>query len=171
MRQSLPLATRLNVAIAVLGVLYIVSQTTIGMILHPVGTDLAFRFQLATDRLTALDVLSTWGPEGRAQFIKHFRLDFIHPLLYGGLLWCLLRRFLVNSSRSPILWLPLTAALCDELENLFELRILWQLDRVSDLTVLLSGTLAWTKWSLAALCVLLVAVGIVRTLVKRPAFA
>lgn len=158
---------RLDIAIAVLGLAYIASQTAIGMLLHPVGTGLAFKFQLATDKDTALQVLNLWGEAGRIQFAKHFRLDFIHPLLYSGLLFVLLKRF-CQSWLGPRLWplaaiAPWIAAACDEVENLMELRILHELDAVPAGVVLASGMIASCKWLLAAVCLLLALAGILRS--------
>jgi len=161
-----PATRRLAYTAGILLLLYLASQIAIGMILHPVGTDLAFRFQLATDKDTALEVLNTWGESGRAQFAKHFRLDFVHPLLYAALLYTSLKLFCsVWLDHGVLRWvyaLPWIAGACDELENLFELRILARLDAVSPGVVLASGSFATVKWSLAGICVALCLAGLLR---------
>jgi hypothetical protein len=162
-----PATRRLAVITAALLLAYLASQVTIGMILHPVGTDLAFRFQLATDKTVALEVLHLWGEAGRAQFAKHFRLDFIHPLLYAALLYSALKLFcsvwLSNGALRWVYALPWIAGACDELENLCELRILAQLDAVAPGVVVASGSFASVKWTLAGICVVLCLAGVVRS--------
>lgn len=151
---------RLNIAIAILTALYVASQTKLVMIFSGVGAEPALRFQLATDKAVALGILHGWGEAGRAQFMSSFRFDFVHPFVYGALLYCTMKRFWVPAFGLPaLLLLPWLAAAGDVVENLLEIKIIRELDAVSSQVVLASGAIAWTKWCLAGLCVALSVAG------------
>lgn len=162
-----PKGRQLDVAIVVALLLYIASQSVLASIYHPLGTDSCFRFWLAIDRADVLAVMEQWGEPGIAQFRKHYRLDFIHPLLYGCLLYLLMLRFCQQLPAAPALrLLPVLAAVADLIENLLQLMVLNAGEAVSATTVLLSGSFARSKWALAALCVLIVVAGLLQTLIR-----
>lgn len=154
-----------------LALAYIASQATIGYIIQPLGVEQFLRFQLSTDKAQALAVLDDWGAEGRARFMKHFRLDFIHPLIYGALLYTLLRLSWVSGTpRGPVralLALPLLSAACDLGENLLEIWTVRAMDQVPAAVVACSGALATLKWLLAGLCLVLVLAGGLRLAWRR----
>lgn len=159
--------TRLNLAIAVAALLYLVSQTWLAGIYHPLGTASCLRFWLAVKPETVMSVLNAWGPEGIAQFRRHYQLDFIHPLLYGALLYLLMLRFCTGLPAAGLLRkLPWLASASDLIENLLQLRVLAQAPTLDALTVFASGSFARAKWTLALVCVLIVVAGIVQTLLR-----
>lgn len=161
---------RLDLAIGVAALAYVASQSWLISIYHPLGSANCFTFWLAVDKPTALGVLEAWGPEGIAQFKKHYRLDFIHPFLYAGLLYLLIKRFslgLLGRGRDCwLLILPWVAAASDGVENLLQLQVLRLMAAAPEPLVFASGSFARTKWALAGLCVLIVASGIVATLLR-----
>lgn len=161
---------RLDLAVALTAVAYLASQIWLMSIYHPLGRGNCFTFWFAVDKPTALGVLDAWGAEGVARFKQHYRLDFIHPFLYGALLYLLMKRFclgLFGAGGTRLMFaLPWVSAGCDVIENLLQLRVIRLMDAAPEALVFASGTFARAKWSLAGLSVLIVVAGIATTLTR-----
>lgn len=140
-------------------ILYITSQVMIGRILH--GGDAApllFQFQFSYNAAAFQELLNSISSAQLQALQQHFVIDHIHPLWYSVLAFSL-TAWLLNLNQLSSRWnLALYPAfvlgLADVLEN--SIHEPWfQLQAApSDPLVLIAGTAATLKWSLAALYLL-----------------
>lgn len=148
---------------AALAGIYVVSQTTIGMLLgNKLGAELVpMQLSFTRDRFNA--IVSTWAPEHLEQFRHHFYLDFIHPAWYGLMLaWALAK--VVPNIRKQLIWIPIIAGLCDLGENSIHASALFG-GTFKDLDqpwIWMSSTFALTKWCLVLVSVVLIVTYFVR---------
>lgn len=140
--------------IAALGAVYLVSQIAIGVIVHPLGSDmLAVQTSLSADAVRA--IFARWDAAGlTGVYASHYTLDAVHPLWYGALLAALLAKALA-ANEAPAKWnalllVPLVAALCDVLENQLHLGFLADRESITPARVLVANGAALVKWALAA---------------------
>lgn len=146
------------------GAIYVVSQATIGVIIHPLGTVKFLRAQTSFSRETFLALTAEWE---RAHLLGrywlHFRFDFVHPLWYACLLAGLLARMLDRRAAGPranaLLVLPFAAGAMDLVENSFQVHLLARRPDVSQVAITASAIASNGKWLLAASS-LLVAAGL-----------
>ena len=149
---------RPSVALA-FAILYITSQIMIGRILH--GGDAApllFQFQFSYSAAAFQELLNSINAAQLQALQQHFVIDHIHPLWYSVLAFSL-TAWLLNLNQLSARWnLALYPAfvlgLADVLEN--HIHEPWfQLQAApSDPWVLIAGTAATLKWSLAVLYLL-----------------
>jgi len=147
------------------GILYFTSQFVIMKILEPLGSENVFRFQLTFDEKGMADLLWAWGQPGIDIFKSHFYLDFIHPLLYGSLMFftmLFIKTGLSGAIREGGIpgycYLPLAAAAFDLAENVLELNLVGHYPDLSGTLVFITALVSACKWALAAvsLCILFV---------------
>lgn len=136
-------------------VVYLITQATIGSILHPLGALDFIRAQTTYAPETFLAYLSRWADQGLMERYRfHFWFDFVLPFWYAFLLGSMLSHGLNRNALSPrwnwVLPAPLVAGLMDLTENAFHLFFLADLSAVSRPLIALSATAAITKWALAA---------------------
>ena len=148
---------------ATLFCVYVISQVSIALLLgHKVGAELV-PMQLAFSKHRFDAIVTGWSAENLMQFQHHYYLDFIHPLWYGvTLAWALAKT--LPPGRKSLVWLPVVAAFCDLGENtLHAIPAFNGTFRELDQPVIaLSSTLAATKWLLATVSVVLIAVYFIR---------
>ena len=160
-----------NVWIALFGILYVVSQVTIGSILHKIGTLKALKLQTTFSSNTFKEIASQWIASGEIEtYLRHFRFDNFHPIWYSIFLSLLIARAFkvhhVNPKYHWILLTPFVAALCDFFENAMHLYFLADLNRATPELVAMSGTATNIKWFLAFVGVMIVTVSVIAWLVK-----
>ncbi len=161
-----------NFLIALFGIIYTVSQVIIGSILHKIGALKALKLQSTLSSETFKTIASQWIASGEIEaYYRHFRFDNFHPVWYSVFLSLLIARaFKVNRVDSKydfVILTPFLAALCDFFENAMHLYFLADLNRATPFLVALSGAATNTKWLLAFIGVMVVAVSVVRWLVKN----
>lgn len=148
--------------IVVFGIVYLVSQVTILLIVHPLGGQFA---ELQVSGFSAeryLAVFRHWEEAGlMAAYRAHFTFDDVHWIWYSGLFTFLLCR-LFERSRIPhrfdwVLLLPLASGLADGYENSLQHVFLSAPDysTIVDPLPLLSTLASGLKWTLALIYVLL----------------
>ena len=143
--------------ILIFGAIYVVSQTTILVIVHPLGIEaLQFQLTLSADRVR--EILAHWDSTGlRSVYVAHFRYDNWHPLWYSMALATQIAKGLTltraSERRNLLLLLPFIAGLCDELENYMHLRFLADSENITDASVLLSGMSTNLKWLLSGVSI------------------
>lgn len=145
-----------------IAVLYLISQITIGIILHPLGIKAVLRMQTTTSARIMAEILDRWSADGQlVRFITHFYPDFLHPVWYGLLLVFLMFRILGNASVSRrwnyALFLPLIAAAMDYLENFLHLSFVFRRECLTDITAAIAGVASMLKWVMAGLSVMVIA--------------
>lgn len=147
--------------IIITGIVYFLSQITIGMILHHVGIGSVMRLQTALSKDAILSIISEWQRADIAKFyLQHFYLDFLHPLWYSlFLVACMSKIF--NTRHFPYRWnyllfLPFIAGVSDLLENTLHLLFISDRANITSALAFLSGSASITKWVLAGLCTLFV---------------
>jgi len=160
-----------NILIALFGVLYTVSQIIIGCILHKIGTLKALKLQTTFSDETFKSIASQWIASGEIEaYYRHFRFDNFHPIWYSVFLSLLIARVFKVNRVDPkydfVILTPFVAALCDFFENAMHLYFLADLNRATPFLVALSGASTNTKWILAFVDVMIVAVLVVKASVK-----
>ena len=169
------LRTRLDswLLISVFGAIYLASQVTIGVIVHPLGSDiLAVQTTLSAEAVGA--IFAKWEAAGLlGTYAAHYRFDMIHPLWYGMFLAAMLAKgFNANNlaaRRNPLLLLPFAAAGCDITENFVHLSFLAARANITAAAVVLGNGAALIKWAIAAASLLAVGVLAVNAMRKRSA--
>jgi hypothetical protein len=149
--------------IAVFGALYGVSQVLISLILRPVGIDKALALQLTTSASTFAHIVDDWRAAGLVPaYLRHFYLDFLHPVWYAVFLAACLAKALHASRASArldiLLVVPFVAAGLDLVENVFHIVLIRNEALITPALVAASGLASNTKWALAALS--LAAIGV-----------
>jgi hypothetical protein len=160
-----------NFLIALFGVIYTASQIIIGSILHKIGTLKALQLQTTLSNETFKGIASQWIASGEiGAYYKHFYFDNFHPIWYSIFLSLLIARVFKINRVDPkydfVMLTPFIAALCDFFENAMHLYFLADLNRATPFWVALSGAATNTKWFLAFIGVMIVAVSVVRGLIK-----
>ena len=144
-------------------VLYIFSQMSIGLLLHRLGSG-ALRLQTTFCRDVFVEILQSWGAQGAAVYMRHFYLDFFHPVIYSLLLASCIAFFTASQERGPgrfylaLFVLPFFAGLCDLVENILHVGMIRGWLPITDAMVFTSGTFTNTKWAAAGVCIVAVIV-------------
>ena len=141
--------------VCLLMVLFLVSQSTIGYILGPIGHDL-LQLQLFTLYKPSLfkEILNQWSAEEKMRFERHYDLDYwIHPSIYGSLFMAWLTHETAAAGYSPynyylFLITPALAGFCDFLENSLQLGLAKGTYAMNNETIQLASFFATLKWSL-----------------------
>jgi len=158
--------------------LYVASQLVIKHLLAPIGIGPFLSFQLTFSREEVLHTLSAWKAQGLlSSYASHLWPDMLHPLWYALMFIAALSMVMnangFGSQWNVVLLLPVTAAICDTIENVIQIFFLanHEFVWVSQPLVTLSAAASITKWSLAILSVVIVMVLTVRSqLIKRRYF-
>ena len=143
--------------ILVFGAIYFVSQVTIGVIVHPLGTDmLAVQTTLSAEAVRA--IFAKWDAARLVGvYAAHYRFDMIHPLWYAMFLaTALAKGFNANDvpvHRNFLLVLPFVAGACDVTENVVHLSFLADRANITEPAVLLGNGAAIIKWAIVLGCV------------------
>jgi hypothetical protein len=122
------------------------------------------------DALAYFDLI---GPGGRSLFaVTQLTLDTVYPLLYGGVLCCLIAKLSASRPARLVVWLPVGAVATDLGENVVLVVLATTfIGEESSLAWLATGLTA-TKWTLIAASLLGLLVGSVwRACTKSPRFA
>lgn len=123
--------------------LTLVAQVLITLILrlmpHPID---ALKIQFAYSTESFNGILTRWSDLERAAFLLHYSVDFLFPWFYGFLLFFVLEDIKVGSWR----FLPLVAALFDEIENALHVLLVNRNMEVAALPVALAALAATLKW-------------------------
>lgn len=148
--------------VAASGVIFILSQVAIGYLLHHVGPADALRLQLTFSSQAFSEILTKWGDTGVAAYITHFYLDYFHALIYAVFLSSAVAFLTHRPDRKPgsislgVFILPWIAAICDMAENTIHLYLIRHPNTIEGKLVIFSGICTWTKWSLAAISVVVI---------------
>ena len=150
---------RLLVASAVV---YLCSQVAIGAILEPLGIGRVMRLQTTLSAEVMASVLNGWRDAGLMQaYIRHFYVDFFHPVFYGIVLIALLSR-LFNDGNFPPKWnvlllAPVTAGAMDIVENILQVMFVADPVSLTSAAAFASGAATMTKWGLAffSMCIII----------------
>lgn len=142
------------------GVMYLISQACIGQILRAGDAgQLLFKFQFSFSAEHFRYLLTQLSTAQIQALQKHFIVDHIHPLWYGGLAFCLtawqLNRLNKSSNWTRLLWLAPFMSLMDIIENLLHQPLFLQTQTPTEGMVFIAAFCASVKWSLALLFVLL----------------
>ena len=140
--------------VAVLVLLFFISQTAIGLILGPVvSQDLGVMQTFALVQPSAFRQLaSKWGPEEVMRFERHFVLDFfIHPVIYTAALvaWTALeasQRRIIPLHYETWIGLIILAGTCDVIENILHYNMLPHLDQARDSEIRAAAVFSMVKW-------------------------
>jgi hypothetical protein len=160
--------------IALFGIAYIISQTTILLILGPIN-EAMLELQLGgTSAAEYLTVFRDWVTSGDMDFYRaHFILDDPHPIWYAGLFTTLLcwqfERLNVSHKYNWMLLLPLGSGLLDWYENKLQHIFLSTSDfsTIIDPLPLYSTLASDIKWLFSLIYISLSIVLIVRIIKKR----
>ena len=146
--------------IAVLGVIYVVSQTAILVTLAPAISEMLRLQCLGFTAERTLAIFHGWEASGAIDAYRaHFRLDDFHWLWYAGFFTALLGRLLerrpVSHRFDSVLVLPLASGLLDLLENQIQHVFLGApgFATVVDPLPLISTAASILKWGLVLLYV------------------
>ncbi|PKL39959.1 MAG: hypothetical protein CVV44_06995 [Spirochaetae bacterium HGW-Spirochaetae-1] len=157
--------------IIVLAIIYLVVQTLIAVIVSPLGHDM-LRVQTTFSGETFRGIIQSWEKSGlMALYLKHFYLDYFHPVIYSLFLSALLSRGLVMNGLDKkfnlLVLLPFAAGLMDLIENSMHLYLIHNPAEISAGTVLFSGICTTMKWAMAFLVLVGAIVLIVMGLAKK----
>ena len=159
-----------NKAGAALVGLYVISQSSIAVLLgHKVGPEL-IKLQLAFTKPRFDSVVGSWTEANLQEFQNHFYLDFFHPVWYGLMLaWALAKTLPPN--RRSLVWIPIVAALCDMCENTIHAVPTFQgtFQELSQPWIAISSCFAATKWLLALISIIFIVVCFIRGRLRRQA--
>ncbi len=149
--------------LGVSSLVYCCSQLAIGAILEPLGIDRVMKLQTTLSAEVMASVLNGWRDAGLLHwYIRHFYVDFFHPVFYGTMLIALLSRLLGDgnfpSKWSLLLLAPVTAGAMDIIENIFQLMFIADPASLTSAAAFTCGVATMTKWGLAffSACVIIV---------------
>ncbi len=153
-------ATRITL---IFGVIYFISQVSIAIILEPVGADAVLQLQTTFSAETFVQIIEQWKEAGTLPYyLKHFYLDFPHPIWYSIFLASLVARAMnANNFEGKfdlLILLPFVAGLSDLMENTFHLIFLTDMNRVTPQLVFVSALFCNLKWLLCGLSLVFVTV-------------
>ena len=151
----------------VTGVAYLVSQTIILIILHPLGSASVLQLQTTFSPKLFLETISGWESAGlRHLYERHFYFDHLHPLWYSlflsGLIALVIHRRQLSSRFRLLLIIPFIAGFCDVIENQFHIWFLADLSRVTNVPLSCSAFSCNLKWTLVAFILLFILIHSVR---------
>lgn len=153
-------------------VFFIVSQSLIVYTLQAGNAEaLLIKLQLTFSAAEFNQLLTQATPEQILALQQHYLFDYVHPIWYG-LLALSLTSVLFNlngfSQRSNIwLWPAVIFPSLDVLENALHSPWIYQYAQATDPMVLIAGTAASIKWSLAACYILAALILWARYLMRR----
>lgn len=138
--------------VGISALLFLVSQATIGSILHPIGAATLLKVQ--TTFFSAQDYLAFFAELRQQELLQHYAnhlvVDAWHPLWYGlfgvSLLAVLMQRLNLADCNNGLLALPVLAACCDVIENHIQLVFLTGDTQITNALVILSTTSSLIKW-------------------------
>jgi len=141
--------------VGVFGAIYVVSQLTLAVLLHPIGPRQVFELQTTLSPQVFAKTLQRWERAGLlGTYASHYYLDFLHPVWYSIFLAALLARTFdavgVSDRWNAVLFVPFLAGSLDVVENLVHVYYLVGGARPTAGPVVLGGLAAITKWGLAA---------------------
>ena len=152
--------------------IYAISQTMIARTLHSGDAEaLLFRFQFCYSASDFLALLNSISTQQLTALQNHFTYDHIHPLWYG-LLALSLTAWLMNLNQmsarcSVMLWPAVIMALMDVVENTIHEPWLTLQSQPGDPWVLIAGSAATLKWTLAALYLIAAVLLTIRYFLQR----
>ena len=158
--------------IIIFGVLYLISQTIIGIIIHDLNPLLFIKAQTTFSKVVLLDLFAQWHQAGlMPNYCRHFYFDFLHPLWYAGFL-CALMAKAMNLNQIPqkfnlLLLIPIIAGLLDLVENSFHVLFISNADAITQPRIFVSALSANLKWGLAGVSILIIAFMLVNYFRKR----
>ena len=139
------------------GSAYLLSQIVLAILLHPLGSSRVLRLQTTLSATEFLDIVGMWQAQGLLPiYLRHYLLDFVHPLWYAVALSALLA-LVFDANRVPgqyncLLLTPFVAGTLDLFENVCHLVFLSDLNHLPRAGVALSGFAGGLKWLLALGC-------------------
>lgn len=123
--------------------------------------------QTTLSKAAFLDIVSGWGEPGWRAFYRHYWVDFLHPCLYGIFLASaianlLRRRGALGGIARYLVFLPLVAGACDEIENVCQLFLARSLPEFATAPFVAGALAADVKWTIVAISIATIAVLSVR---------
>ena len=120
------------------------------------------RLQTTLSAEVMASVLNGWRDAGVMHaYIRHFYVDFFHPLFYGTVLIALMSR-LLNGGNFPLKWnilllAPMTAGAMDIVENILQVMFVADPVSLTSAAAFASGAATLAKWGLAcfSMCVII----------------
>ncbi len=109
----------------------------------------ALSLQLTFSLDQFLSIIGGWSSKETHAYLLHYTLDFLYPLWYVLLLWELMKKWDHTSTQFYFnaLWIiPFMAGLCDEIENLSTLTVIFFSSYHAATFVFIQALAAWTKW-------------------------
>ncbi len=148
--------------------LYLCSQLAIGAILKPLRIDRVMRLQTTLSAEVMASVLNGWRDAGLMDaYVRHFYVDFFHPLLYATVLIAFMSRLLNEGNFSQkwniLLLAPAVAGAMDIIENILQVMFVVNPLSLTSATAFASGAATLIKWGLAFLSIC----GIIALMAKR----
>lgn len=155
-----------------LTVIYLISQSLIAGVLHPVQADkLLLALQFSYNAADIQLLLNQASPEQIQALQAHFKYDGLHPIWYGLMIialisWLMnLNRF--SASANWMLWPAVLMSAADYVENHIHYPWFHLQQQATDPQALIAGASATFKWSLAALYLLLLFALTIRYFLNR----
>ncbi|KAF0130106.1 MAG: Uncharacterized protein FD155_1892 [Bacteroidetes bacterium] len=107
------------------------------------------------------ELFQSLGNQGRAiYFYQVAVIDMIYPLVYGFLLFLIIRllsnRYLFFKQHSVFVYFPLMAASADILENLNTVLMLYLFPKVIDILCFIGSIFSFSKWLLVVFSILII---------------
>ena len=142
----------------VLFALYLINQTIIGGIVHPLGANM-LNLQLTMNAGVFSQIVQSWNSHQLAAYYRHFYFDFPHPFIYAAFLASAIATLSKQEGTAKVsmhrflFYLPFVAGTCDMLENLLHLFLVPRVPEIPEFLVTLSGAATNIKWFLACMCV------------------
>jgi hypothetical protein len=162
-------ATRI---VIIFGIIYFISQTIIGLILHDLNPWLFVKAQTTFSKDVYLALLNQWEQTGlMSNYWHHFYLDFFHPIWYAVFLSALMAKAMTLNELSGrhnwLLLLPFVAGLMDLVENCFHVIFISDVHAITLQKIFISALAANIKWGLAGISIVTVIILFGRYLAKK----
>lgn len=138
----------------VTGLLFVLSQASLGSIFDRIGTGELLNMQVSFFHAQDyLDYFANLRERGLLDiYASHLLIDNLHPLWYGpfslALLAVLMNRLNVHEKWNWLLALPVLAAACDVIENHIQMVFLLGPQHITDALATLTTLASDIKWTL-----------------------
>lgn len=147
--------------IVIFGVLFVISQTIIGIIIHDLNPLLFIQAQTTFSKDVFVDLLAQWQQAGlMSNYAHHFYPDFLHPVWYAVFLCALMAKAMNLNQISPkfnfLLLAPVVAGLLDLVENIFHVLFISDNAAITQPRIFASALSANLKWGLAGISILII---------------
>lgn len=156
----------------VFGGLYLISHIAITLTLRGIDSLQFMKVQTTFSADNFREIVLYWNDNGVLEaFRKHFYFDYFHPLWYSIFLAAFMSKVFslnkVNNRVNFFLLFPFIAGILDIIENSLHLYIISNIENISAIIVVISGTVSNHKWLFVLVSIYVILRMLIRYLLRR----